>query len=429
MRRNLFAKQQFNLIQRMRLLANGYIVQRQFYPQLFNTEQKQEFEQKTMHELYIAKSMHAKQLFDEGHADEAANYLEKQIKESEAQLQETNANEENKQIIRSYIAAMYSNLGFVYQFKPENLQMAVDCFKKSLQLNPNDATVYENLALLFYEKLKKPDLAINMLRKGIEVDPDYIQCKHRLAKIYSEKLETIPLAERLLRECVKQNPTNANAIADLAMLLLSTKDGQKHNEAIEILDQLIKWQEEEDKKILGMDMTQLSEHEISRMKIDGYQLKAYALQRLKRYEDACDIYQKQIEKLSSEASKSPIARQRLAEYHLNFAIILDILQKKEEALAQAEMAFEMDQNDSNIIFTLARLLEKNDRVQEAEHLLTELIRVDPRNDVLYASLANIYMESGQKQKAIKLLENAIETYPELRDTVGQFLNLLKKYRT
>lgn len=401
-----------------------------------NQQQQQQHEQEAgFHEEYIAKSLHAKRLFDSGQLQEAIQYLEAQIAESERQLSRipasmndsNSSNDDASSSLRGYIAAMHSNLAFVYQAKPETISLAVQHFKKSMELNPNDPVVYENLGALFYEKMQKIDLAIPMFRRAIELDPDYVQCKHRLAKLYSEKLETLPLAEKLLRECINQDGTYFNAYADLAMLLMSRKQPEKDREALQIIDQLIEMQEKEDKNTVGMDKRQLFEYEMRRARVDGYQLKGYALQRLQRFDEACKLYQKQIEALSNNSSNSPIIRRRLAEYHLSFGIVLDMTQKKPEALAQVENAFQLDPKNGNIVFTLARLLEKNGRAEEAEHIFEQMLKSDPKNDVLYGALVNLYMEKGKKQKAIELLSNAIKNHPELKETAGEYLRMLHKF--
>jgi tetratricopeptide (TPR) repeat protein len=387
-------------------------------------QQQQQPQLHPQHEEYIAKSLHAKRLFDSGKQTDAIRYMNQQIESMENQLAFSSQEESNN--LKGYIAAMHNNLGIIYQSDPQSAQLAVKHFKKSVELNPTDPAVYENLGALFADSMNRKDLAIPMLSRAVELEPEYVPCKHRLAKLYSDSTQTLDKAEQLLKECVKQEPTYYNAYPDLAMLLLSKRNPDIDKEALELIDQLIKTQEQEDSQIIGMSLQDLQDYQERRSRVDGWQLKGYALQRLHKFDEAARIFKRQIDQLSSDKTNSPIIKRRLSEYYLSYAIVLDQDHKKQEALVQAEKAFKIDPYNGNIVFTLAKLLEKNGRMDEAQHMLTEMLKVDPKNDAIYGALVNIYMEKGQKQVALKLLQNAIAKYPELKQTCGQYLQLLQK---
>ncbi|EDP72227.1 putative thioredoxin family protein [Flavobacteriales bacterium ALC-1] len=65
--------------------------------------------------------------------------------------------------------------------------------------------------------------------------------------------------------------------------------------------------------------------------------------------------------------------------------------------------------------TYARILYGTDRVNEAIEVYTLNTKLFPEQPRAYMSLANTLGISGQKEKAIKVLEEAIETFPDNKD--------------
>lgn len=94
-----------------------------------------------------------------------------------------------KQEIIQYPGAFlsYNNLGSAYE-QNGTLDLAIDCYKKAISINPKFDDAYINLGEA-YRKMKLYDLAIENLKKALDINPSSAYAYNNLGNLYYKKNE------------------------------------------------------------------------------------------------------------------------------------------------------------------------------------------------------------------------------------------------
>jgi tetratricopeptide (TPR) repeat protein len=89
-----------------------------------------------------------------------------------------------------------------------------------------------------------------------------------------------------------------------------------------------------------------------------------------------------------------------------------------DALEDIRMAMQLSSGDEDIQWTYAQFLFDDRRYEEAAHIYTKLIGMDPRDIRYYRYLALSYASIGRREAALKVIEVAKEFVSEDRDIVA-----------
>ncbi|MBB1543445.1 MAG: tetratricopeptide repeat protein [candidate division SR1 bacterium] len=152
---------------------------------------------------------------------------EKKYKKS-LQIQENNAK------FYSRLAATLSAL--------EKYEEAIDCYQKAIELDPNYALAYNNLGNTL-SALEKYEEAIDCYQKAIELDPNYIHAYNNLAATLSA-LEKYEDAIDCYQKAIGLDPNYAKAYYNLGEVFGKLK---KYPEAIHAYQNFIQFADQKDK--------------------------------------------------------------------------------------------------------------------------------------------------------------------------------------
>lgn len=100
-------------------------------------------------------------------------------------------------------------LGGIYDDEPEDSDLAIEAYKRGLQLVGKSAEVHNNLGVLYSQK-GLMDEAVREFREAIKLDPEYESPYHNLAKIYfySRNEEIV----KDFQEWIKEEPEKSGEI-------------------------------------------------------------------------------------------------------------------------------------------------------------------------------------------------------------------------
>ena len=135
-----------------------------------------------------------------------------------------------------------NHLGTIYLLGTLFLQKkiftkAIELFNKALKIDPNHIFVLHNLAYAHIET-EKHDYAKKLLHKVIEMKPNYVDAHYNLGNIYKFNGE-LEKAEQSYKKAIQINPNNPKAHNNLGNIL---KDLGKFEEAIDSYNKAIQLQ-------------------------------------------------------------------------------------------------------------------------------------------------------------------------------------------
>ena len=97
--------------------------------------------------------------------------------------------------------------------KSKEYREAVDCYSKSIELNPNDAANYANRAMA-YLQLKEYARVVDDANIAIKMDSNYLKAYHRRGKAFLA-LNKIELAIKDFQYILEKEPNNKDAMQEL----------------------------------------------------------------------------------------------------------------------------------------------------------------------------------------------------------------------
>lgn len=98
-------------------------------------------------------------------------------------------------------------------------------------------------------------------------------------------------------------------------------------------------------------------------------------------------------------------------------IILHYMDSGKMNLAKKALKLALDQHPNSIGLKLVQIemLVFSDKIEQAEKLILEVYKLDPKNEEVYIQHASIYSKKGEHQKAIDTLNIALEFTDDLAD--------------
>jgi sperm-associated antigen 1 len=166
---------------------------------------------------------------------------EKENIDTEMDMFLRNANEDDESLLGKHSKNIFSNpkeeaaerIGKRKQAENERLkgndlmksrdyELAIECYNKSLELDPNEASTYSNRALAYINR-KQYSKAIEDANKSIELDPEYIKAYYRRGKAY-ESTQKYELAIKDYEFILEKEPKNLKIKKELLTLRAAYKE-------------------------------------------------------------------------------------------------------------------------------------------------------------------------------------------------------------
>ncbi|MEI7474855.1 MAG: tetratricopeptide repeat protein [bacterium] len=116
--------------------------------------------------------------------------------------------------------AAYNNLGITY-LKNNDIDAAIKCYKKVLNIAPKNAIVHNNLGNA-YARLEELDLAIEHYNKALKIDENYVDVFTSLGCVYNQ-LGEYELAIKNLEKAIELKPDNIEAYNNLGISYYETR--------------------------------------------------------------------------------------------------------------------------------------------------------------------------------------------------------------
>lgn len=276
-----------------------------------------------------------------------------------------------------------NNLGVIYYYNFNNVEMAKIYLLSSIYNNPDYAYAYNNLANIMSD-MGEPDYSRFLLLKAISIESRYEDAYYNLAKLYSETLNKPDSAKILYQKALQIKPNDISSLFNLASLNI------KHFKNYQTADSLLKRTIEIDslnwKSYLYLGDL-YSSHFQDFISAEKYYLEAIELNpyfTITHYNYAT-------------LAKDHLAKPRMAEKHYNFAIALD----------------------SNYVQSYVNLallyVNQLNYPKKAEKLFLDVLNIEPNFAEAHLNYAVFLLESKKdKNQALKHYKIAIGLNPKFR---------------
>ena len=315
----------------------------------------------------------------------------------------------------------HNNIGIVYRLE-ENLPAAVGALERARELAPDRGDIWYNLANV-YKQMEEDEEAETYYRKALELDPGLTRAYNNLGNLFQTRgrneeaeqyyttgleqdannpvlrynlgityqaEERIPEAIEAYRHALRSRPNWVDGLNNLGILL---EQSGNYEEAARILTSALKVEKDNPKvnNNMGVVLGALGNH-------------AEALKFLRRAVDIDPQYTTASLNLGSELEE-------LGEFDSAW----DHLQ----ALKQAEPA------DLEIRERIARLAVRSNRAREAKDEIRFILDHNPQAAFAYALLGQLYLNGGDRKRAIQAYSRAVSLDPDDTETS---LNLALLYK-
>ena len=318
-------------------------------------------------------------------------------------------------------ATAHSNLGVVLQDQGQ-LDEAIACLQKAIELNPGWAPTYSNLGGALKQQ-GRLDEAIAECRTAIELNPKFALAHNNLGAALADQ-EKLDEAIAEYRRAIELDPKDAMAHNNLGGVL--DKKG-KLNEAIDCYRRALELDPKDADAYVNLgidlhDQGQLDEavacfHQA--IELDPKLARAHsalgvALKERGKLDEAIDCYRQAI----NLDPKNTTA-------HSNLGIALKDQGKLDEAIAEYHTAIELDSKLAAAHYNLGIALQDQGKLDEAIACYRQAIELDPKDADAHFNLGNTFYAQGQLVEAIACYHRALELDPQLADAhsnLGAILN-------
>jgi len=265
--------------------------------------------------------------------------------------------------------------------------LAIDEFKKALQLDPDNSLIYSEMAESYVRNNRLRE-ATDMANKAIQIDPDNIEAHKLLTTVYLQIIgranaqqppsaETINSAIHEFEEIIRIDPTERQSFLMLGRLYQIKGDRDKATEIY--------------KKFLGIE--------------PGSEEGVTALAKLHmdagNYKEASEL----LESFVKQRPDSDSALQTLGEAYSE-------LQEYGKAAEAYRRASELDPDDLEIKKAEAQALFLGEKIDEATKLYEELAKAEPDDGLALLRLGQIYRRQMKYDLARQNLGKAAQSFPD-----------------
>ena len=288
------------------------------------------------------------------------------------------------------------------------VEEAIDAFKKSLLINPQDAIAHSNLGISLKD-LGEFEEAEKILRNAISLNYNYAPAHNNLASTLKE-LGKYKEAEKFLRKAIALKPDLVEAYINLGKIL---NEMSRPDEAEEYL-----------RKGINLEPTN----------VDIYNYLGIFLKELGKFEESENIFKKAISlkpyyaqshhnlgntlqemgKLDEAASSYQFSiklKYENAESHNNLGTVFKALGKLEEAEESLKKAINLNNNFVEAHNNLGNVLKERKRFDEAEKSYKKALKLDTNYADAFSNLGGLLHSRGLFKETIDCFTKAISLRP------------------
>ncbi|MDY4077634.1 MAG: hypothetical protein SOY42_02410 [Clostridium sp.] len=310
-------------------------------------------------------------------------------------LEKYSVDEEN-----SYDLALYARMNMLIN----NWDEGFEYLKKAWNLNKDEVKVFD---IISQEASYDKEKIINKLKELSEKDPEEIAYKAWLVKCYTMSDKTMNEAEQLYKEIKKE---------DLGEYVFNT-----------VAAKIYQYKEE------NVKANELIRNVIYEKNLIGYQTTAWYYYDKKEYDKAIEYCKKgilenseypdnygflmtdiMIKKGEPELAE-PYFRTALIKEPFNYNIILKAADYYQYTMNNLEKAYEylnfaslIKPNNVDIYYNMAMTKINLRKSDEAIELINKCISLDEENEKYHRALGTIYLEEGNKDKALEEIRAAYD---------------------
>jgi tetratricopeptide (TPR) repeat protein len=271
----------------------------------------------------------------------------------------------------------------ILSLNTDNDQEAIECYRKAIELDPNNAIIHNDLGLSLHYQGKDEE-AIECYQKAIELDPNNATIHSNLGlSLHNQGQDTEAI--KCYRKAIELDPNNATIHSNLG---LSLHNQGQDEEAIECYRKAIAIDPNYAFAHNNLGLSFSAQGKDSKA-IDCYQKAieldpsnatihgnlGFSLSNQGRYEEATESYQKAIEIDPSDAN-----------FYGNFGLSLHAEGKDEEAIECYRNAIEIDPNNATFYSNLGFSLAAQEKHKEAIECYRKAIAIDPNNATIHSNL-------------------------------------------
>ncbi|MFC1885833.1 tetratricopeptide repeat protein [Thermodesulfobacteriota bacterium] len=257
-----------------------------------------------------------------------------------------------------------------FHYRQKNLQKAEQAYLKAIDLDPKNTSSYVVTAG-FYEFAGQTDKSLAMYRKALDLNPHHIQAMQGIARV-SFKNKDFDKAEKQIGKILKQKPQSV-PIRILKGELLIRKG--KIDEAITIFDKLI-----------------IEDSQNAR----AHYSKAFAHVN----KDELELAKSELNKATELSPRYKKAGLLLMQIHMRERNFDLALQRANDILKQFPKYYQA-------VMIRGNALMGQGKAKEAQFVFESAIAIDSKNPSGYYRLGMAYYKTGDKRKAKKELEKAL----------------------
>ena len=417
-------------------------------------------------EAYIMRS---KIYLAQGDKDNARAAAIRAIQYDNALLDSDTAREFDIVEIPPFDFEYYNSKGVEYFYKGE-IENAINCFKKSLDMNFKNVVALNNLARA-YIKLQNYDEAKSALKKARIFAPKYFETYLNLAHIAKLESQRTDIGDftrkKYLRErqkylniAIKNNPNDKRAYLEMGNYYLEQRD---FKEAIKNFETALIYDDEYYEAYLGLAIANLKSDNLQKAllalrnagalnsrsdEISYYLAKMCILDN--RFDEAKDYLEDALSKAENpeyylemgkieyyknnytsaranfiKACSLDVRLKNMAELHNYLGLCYYHMKDLRKAVINLQKANELENNNVIYMYNLSLVYKTTRQNDLYEKIYNKIMNFKPQSVRDYIDLGTIYYDRGQSDVAKTILDEGIRKMPEKKALYSAKLKLLK----
>lgn len=256
-----------------------------------------------------------------------------------------------------------------------NISMALNAFKKSIEINPSFSDSYSNLGVVLLT-IGEIDAAMQACKRAIDLKPDYAEAHYNLGNVLRQKGDH-DTAVLSYKKTLKINPNHNNARNNLGNILKDQGNLLQAKEAFLF--------------VVSRDPNH----------VDAFNNLGAIQKELGDLDGAMDSYKRA---LALRPDHSGALN--------NFGVVLQEQGKLEAALVEYHRALEVNPGDPEVYNNIGHVFIKQEKLDQAIEYFEKSLVVDPKNVDAYCGLGNALKGLRKDKDAAHAYGCALEINPE-----------------